>query len=122
MIKVYTEEDQIANTKEELAELYEKFETAIINLIDGVEIKPQKHYIAFKKRKNVVAIAIRKRSLVLWINAKKGTIDDFKGISRNVAGLGHQGNGDYEINVKDDRELEYIMSLIKQHLIAKNLI
>jgi len=121
-IKVYTEEDHLANISEEIVELYEKFKAAIVTLIDGVEIKPQKHYISFKKGGNVVDIAIRKSSLVLWINSKKDTINDFKGISRNVAGLGHQGNGDYEINIKDDRELEYIMSLIKQHLIAKNLI
>jgi len=35
---------------------------------------------------------------------------------RDVSEIGHWGNGDYEVVVKDDKHLEYIMSLIKQAL------
>ena len=35
-------------------------------------------------------------------------------ISNNVANKGHYGYGDYEIDLKDDAQIEYIMSLIKQ--------
>lgn len=45
-----------------------------------------------------------------------GQIDDAKGVTRNVSQIGHYGNGDYEIKVTDTRNLEYIMSLIKQVL------
>ncbi len=113
-IKVYTEEEHIASTTEEIAELYKKFRDAILNLIDGVEIKPTKFYIAFKKDTNVVDIAIQKKALKIWINAKLGSIDDSKGISKDVSAIGHFGNGDYEIQVNTDKDLEYIMSLIKQ--------
>ncbi len=34
---------------------------------------------------------------------------------------GHWGNGDYEIQVFDDGELEYIFSLIKQVYKIKNI-
>lgn len=33
-----------------------------------------------------------------------------------VAEVGHWGNGDYEVRVHDSKDLEYIMSLIKQTL------
>lgn len=35
-------------------------------------------------------------------------------ISRDVANIGHWGNGDYEIQIRDDEHIDYIMELIKQ--------
>jgi len=113
-IKVYTEEEHIASTTEEIAELYKRFRDAILNLTDGIEIKPQKLYIAFKKDGNVVDISLQKRTLKLWINAKFGSIDDAKKIAKDVSKIGHLGNGDYELQVNTGKDLEYIMSLIKQ--------
>ena len=37
-----------------------------------------------------------------------------KKISRDVSNIGHNGNGDYEIQISSDDNLEYILSLIKQ--------
>jgi predicted transport protein len=59
---------------------------------------------------------IKKNQIKIWVSAKWGLIDDAKGIARNVADIGHWGTGDYEIQVTDDNDLEYIMSLIKQVL------
>jgi predicted transport protein len=115
-IHVYTEDQLLANTSVEIAELYEKFKTAILNLATDIEIKALKYYIAFKRRSNVVDIEIQKKSLKIFINARWGTIDDSKGIARNVSSIGKTGNGDYQIQVDSDADLEYIMSLIKQVL------
>jgi len=115
-IHVYTEDQLLANTSVEIAELYEKFKTAILNLATDIEIKALKYYIAFKRRSNVVDIEIQKKALKIFINARWGTIDDSKGIARNVSSIGKTGNGDYQIQVDSDADLEYIMSLIKQVL------
>ena len=113
-IKVYTEQDHIEKASDLAAELYEKFKAAILNLTDGIEVKPQKFYIAFKKGKNVTDIAILKKSLKLFINVKAGQLDDPKKLAQDVSNIGHWGNGDYQIQVEDDKDLEYIMSLVKQ--------
>jgi predicted transport protein len=113
-IKVYTEQDHIEKASDLTAELYEKFKAAILNLTDGIEVKPQKFYIAFKKGKNVADIAILKKSLKLFINVKAGLLDDPKKLAQDVSNIGHWGNGDYQIQVEDDKDLEYIMSLVKQ--------
>jgi predicted transport protein len=52
----------------------------------------------------------------IWINLKKGTLDDSKAIARDVSDVGHWGNGDYQIQVSDTKFLKYIMSLVKQAL------
>ncbi|RPH32281.1 MAG: hypothetical protein EHM93_09890 [Bacteroidales bacterium] len=113
-IKVYTEQDHLQYGLDNSRELYEKFKSAILNLSNDIEVQPKKEYIAFKKGKNIVDITIYKKSLKLWINLKKGELDDPKRITEDVSEKGHLGNGSYQIHVENDVNLEYIMSLIKQ--------
>jgi predicted transport protein len=113
-IKVYTEEDHLKNASDLTAELYEKVKTAILNLADGIEVVPTKTYIAFKKGSNISDIEIQKKSLKISINIKSGLLDDPKKLAEDVSNIGHRTNGDYRIQIDDDRKLEYIMSLIKQ--------
>ncbi|MFN4150089.1 MAG: DUF5655 domain-containing protein [Candidatus Sericytochromatia bacterium] len=113
-IKVYTEEDHYSSGSAYIIEIYEKFKAAILNLADNIEVLPQKYYIAFKKGSNISDIEIQKKSLKIFINAKIGSLDDPKGIAKNVSNIGHRGNGDYQIQIENDNDLEYIMSLIKQ--------
>ena len=116
-IKVYTEEDHLANKSDEVIELYEEFKEAILNLADDIEIEPKKLYIAFKKDKNISDIVILKKGLKLFINLQIGQLEDPKGLMRDVSKTGHWGNGDYETIIKNTKDLEYIMSLIKQALV-----
>ena len=113
-IKVYTEEDHLANKSEAIKELYETYKDAILNLSDNIEIQVRKDYIAFKKNSNIVDITIQRKGLKMWINLKKGNLDDPKKITRDVSETGHWGNGDYELLITDTDNLEYIMSLVKQ--------
>lgn len=114
-IKVYSEQEHLENVSEEIKELYEKFKSAIQNL-DNLEIKPKKKYIAFVAGRNVIDILPQKKALKMWINMNKGELDDTKGITRDASTTGHWGNGDFEIQIKDDENLEYILSLVKQSI------
>lgn len=115
-IKVYTEDDHLQGKPDETIELYEKFKAAILELSPDIEIKPQKWYIAFKKNgTNVSDIEIQKNTIKISVNLKVGQLDDPKHIMRDVSVLkGHSLNGDYELRVDSDKDLEYIMSLVKQ--------
>tara|TARA_R110000868_G_scaffold396876_1_gene669270 strand:+ start:10066 stop:10971 length:906 start_codon:yes stop_codon:yes gene_type:complete len=116
-IKVYTEDDHTKGYSEEIIELYENFKNAILNLADDIEIVPKKLYIAFKKNKNISDVLITKKGIRIFINMKKGLLDDPKGIVRDVSEIGHWGNGDYEVVVTTTINLEYIMSLVKQAIL-----
>lgn len=59
---------------------------------------------------------VQKNALKLWINLKKGELDDPKQLCRDVSGVGHWGPGDYELTIESDENLEYILSLVRQSL------
>lgn len=116
-IKVYTEEDHLNSSSEEIMELYESFKNAILNLTDDIEIVPKKLYIAFKKNKNIADIVILKKGIKIFINLKKGQLDDPKRVMKDVSETGHWGNGDYETIATNTANIEYIMSLVKQAIV-----
>ena len=114
-IKVYTEQENLEIATDEIKELYEKFKQSILNL-DNITIKPKKLYVAFVAGSNIADIHIQKNALKIWINMRKGELEDGRNITRDVSNKGHWGNGDYELQVKTDEDLEYIISLVKQSL------
>lgn len=114
-IKKYTLDDHYSNSRDDIVELFKVFKERIEEMIPEVEIEPKKLYVAFKNdKKNIVDMRLQKISLKMWLNAKQCTIVDAKKITKDVSNIGHWGNGDYELSVNNDNDLEYILSLIKQ--------
>lgn len=113
-IKTYTLEDHFKNSNENTVEIFNIYKEKIEEMLPLIEVEPKKLYIAFKlNRKNLVDFKLQKDMLKIWINAKEGILDDSKKMAKNVAKIGHWGNGDYELTVKSLEGLEYILSLIK---------
>ncbi|MDA8670342.1 DUF5655 domain-containing protein, partial [Flavobacteriales bacterium] len=110
-IKKYTEDEHLNGIKfknysipkssDIIKELYFKFKDNILNNFQNVELKINKCEIGFKNIK-------------LWINLKKGSLNDNLNISRDVSSVGHWGVGDYEVKVDNDSNFEYVLSLIRQ--------
>jgi predicted transport protein len=118
-IKVYSEEEHLANISDETSELYETFKNAIFEIAD-FKIKPTKKYIAFIKNSNIVDVHIQKNKLKLWLNLNKGELDDPKKLARDVSSIGHWGNGDYEILLTTEDNINYVIDLIKQSLLKNS--
>lgn len=113
-IKVYTEEDHLQGIPEKIVGTYEELKERILNLGDNIEIRPRKHYIGFIANTNFVDIGLQKSQIKIWINLTKGELEDPKNLARDVYKIGHWGNGDYEIIIKPNSDLDYLMTLIKQ--------
>ncbi len=114
----YTEERLWDHKSEDIVSLYEKYKAAIINLADDIEVKPLKLYVVFKKNnRNIVSVEIQRECLKMYINMKYGDLDDPKNLARDISKVGHLSTGDYELKVSDAKNLEYVMSLIKQAII-----
>jgi len=113
-IKVYTEEDHLNGLPAEVIGLYEQLKEKVLGLGENIEVRPRKKCIGFVAETNFVDIHLQKAQLKLWINVPKGTLKDPKNIARDVAEIGHWGNGDYEAVVKSDDDINYMINLIKQ--------
>lgn len=121
-LKVYNESNHLLNGSQETVELYNKIKNYILNIGDDIVIRPTKLYVGFITASNFCDIAVLRKSIKIWINLAKGELQDHKKIFRDVSSIGHHGNGDYETQIADDEELEYIISLIKQsYNISKKL-
>lgn len=113
-IKVYTENEKLESANEEIKELYEKVKVMIQNIGDDITVKATKTYMAFIRNTNICDIEIQKSQLKMWLNIKYGKLEDSKNVVRNVSEIGHHGNGDYEISLSNDDDIEYIISLVRQ--------
>lgn len=112
---VPTEDYHLEGKTEYIKELYFTYKNAIINLANNISIRPKKQEIGFEIDGLIIAdIVVQQNGLKLYINLRQGELDDPKNITRDMLGVGHWGNGEYEIKIKDTKNLEYIMSLVKQ--------
>lgn len=110
---VYTEEDSLVKGSEITKELYSELKERVLALGD-IRIEPRKLYVAFKGKKNICDVVLSKSQVKVFINLKAGTLKDDLKRARVVKDIGHWGNGDYEVALKDDEDIEYIISLIRQ--------
>jgi len=113
-VKVYTEEDHLKSTNEEILSLYEEFKNQILSLDDKIEVVPKKKYIAFKASYNFIDVLPQKGKIKFWLNIPKGELNDPYNISRDVSEIGHWGNGDYEFSLNSSSDFINLMPLIKQ--------
>lgn len=113
-IKTYTEDLHLEKADENIKSLYKEIRESILSIGDSISVKPTAKYVAFIHKTNFVDITVLKSSLKLFLNMKKGTLNDPKKLTRDVSNVGHWGNGDYEISIKGSEEIGYLLSLIRR--------
>ena len=118
-VKVYSEDKHLGHGSNEINEIYLKIKERVLDLGSDVEVVPRKEYIGFKRGSNFVDIEFQKKQLKIFINMKFGSIPDPMNISRDVSKIGHYGNGEYEIKVNGETDLDYLMVMIKQSYNSK---
>ena len=95
----YTFKKSLQNTSSELKTLYETIKEYILSLGDDITENHLKHYIAFKKIKNVICIEIQRSKIILRLSLGVNTVQFEEGFSRNTTDIGHFGTGNVEITV-----------------------
>ena len=114
-IIVYTEEDHLSKVSDDIRNIYEKLKNRILEL-DDIDLEAKKLYIAFKGTRNIIDIEFHKNKLKVYINMKKGSLNDPLKITKDISNTGHWGNGDYCVTIDSEDEIDNIIPLIKQSL------
>lgn len=115
----YVEADHISKGKKETRELYRQLNKRVLDLDSSIKVSATKLYISYKLNKSFLNVSIRKGSLKLWLNMKKGelkNVDSFveDKFIKDVSDIGHWGNGDYEIILKSKNDIEKALPFIIQ--------
>ena len=97
-------------------EYYAELRDYILSLDDSIDLKATKLYVGFLFRNhNLVDIKLQKGSIVLWLNAQYGSLNDPQHLIIDVTHIGHHGNGDCQIKISDRAHMGYIKDLIRTH-------
>lgn len=96
----------------EILILYEDIRNYILSLGDDITENQLKHYIAFKKIKNIVCIEILKNHLTLYLKLDSSTIDYEDGFTQDVSQLGHHGTGDVQVTIRNRTDYEKAKELL----------
>ena len=99
--------------------LFEALDKRIMNLSPGVKREFKKLYIAYKLDTNFVDIIIQKERLLIVVNMKFSDIIDPNGICRDITDVGRWGNGDAELFMEHQNELDQVMEIVKQSFDAQ---
>lgn len=99
--------------------LFESLDKRIMNLSPAVKKEYKKMYVAYKLDTNFVDIVFQKQRLRISVNMKFSDIIDPNGICRDITGIGRWGNGDVELFMEDQAELDQVMEIVKQSFNAQ---
>jgi len=99
---------------EETRKLYVALKKQVMDFGEDVKVVPLKFYIAFKRNTNFMDVVVQKSKLIVFLNMKWGSLDDSKGIARNVINIGHYGNGQYEFTISGIGQIDYLVTLAKK--------
>lgn len=98
----------------EMLELFYLLDKRIQNISSSVKRELKKLYIAYKADTNFVDIVPQKSRLRLSLNMKFSEIADSKNMCKDVTDKGRWGNGDIEIGLENESQLDDVMELIMQ--------
>ena len=99
--------------------LFLSLDKRIMNLSPAVKKEYKKLYVAYKLDTNFVDIVFQKQRLRISINMKFLDVIDPNGICRDITGLGRWGNGDVELFMENQDEVDQIMEIVKQSFEAQ---
>ena len=96
----------------EILTLYEDVRNYIFSLGDDITENQLKHYVAFKKIKNIVCIEMLKNRMALYLKLDASTIEYEKGFTRDTTQIGHYGTGNVEVTIRNRTDYEKAKALL----------
>ena len=116
-IVTYDENYHINKNKtrpQEIVDLYYEFKDRVLSIGDNIELNIGKTWMGFKQNRIFCDVVIFNEGVVVYINMKKGELNDYLNKCQDMSDKGHWGNGDYKIVIRTVEDIDYVMSLVKQ--------
>jgi len=115
--KSYTIDKHTSRINKKTLDLFHGLREKILSLDQRIIEEAKAKYIAYKISTNFVDIVIKQYGLNIFLNVKSGQLIDSLRLARDLTRpkpIGHWGNGDYEVKLKDANQSDPVFELIKQ--------
>lgn len=115
--KQYIIEDHLKDKNKDIKKLFFDLREKITALNNNIIEEPKSKYIAYKLATNFIDIVVKQYGLKIFLNLPSGKLNDPEGLARDLKKpkvIGHWGNGDYEVKITPQSQIEPIFELIKQ--------
>lgn len=110
----YTLEQHFENLDDNILELFNATRDYIISLDSTIEETPKKNYVAYKTSQNFVCMQTYRKKITLYLKLNADEIETMPKQGRDVKNIGHFGTGDFELTIKDLKDLEETKHLINE--------
>lgn len=100
--------EQIEKADPQVQDRYVALQSYLLALGDDVTIKPLQYYIAFRRLKNFVTLYVfpQQGTIKCWVRIDTNSVTLDEKFMRDVSNTGHWGQGDIEITIRSDQDLE----------------
>jgi len=115
--KTYSVDDHLAGIDKQTVVLFQTLREKILSLDESIIEEAKAKYIAYKTSTNFTDVVVMQYGLKIFLNVKSGQLNDPHQFARDLTQpkpIGHWGNGDYEVKLEKESELEAVFALIKQ--------
>ena len=115
--KTYSIDDHLSEVDKQTVNLFQTLREKILSLDEKIIEEAKKLYIAYKTSTNFTDIVVKQYGLKIFLNVKSGQLNDPQSLARDLEKprhIGHWGNGDYEVKLKKESDLETVFALVKQ--------
>ena len=115
--KTYSIDDHLSRIDKQTVNLFQTLREKILSLDENIIEEAKAKYIAYKTSTNFTDIVVKQYGLKIFLNVKSGQLNDPQSLARDLTKpkmIGHWGNGDYEVKLEKESEIEAIFALIKQ--------
>ncbi|WP_323188180.1 DUF5655 domain-containing protein [Streptomyces sp. NBC_00249] len=111
--------EQRASGQEKVtAELAAAADEVLLGLGEGITKVENQTYIAYQRLQNFACLVPRKARLLVYLKVSPAKVDLIPGFTRDVTGLGHQGTGNLEVQLRSVRDVERAQELFRMSYAA----
>ncbi|HLD26385.1 MAG TPA: DUF5655 domain-containing protein [Patescibacteria group bacterium] len=116
----YSLENHLGRKSPKAIKIFEAINEKVVTLDESIIVEPKAKYIAYKLATNFVDIVVKQYGLKIFLNVPSGELDDPYNIARDLTKpnkIGHWGNGDYEVKLEKEEDIDKVFELVKQSYI-----
>lgn len=103
-----------SENQEDINKVFENLKKNVLLFGKDITFNVHKYYSAFKRKNNFASLKVQSKQIKLWIRMPQGKLEDPLKIARDVTKVGHHGTGGYEIIFSSDKDIPYILEIIKK--------